>query len=79
MSSFKKKKNELILIDLNPRHIFGLSKSLIVYNQITTMSNQDDLIADMGALMSRENDLQNDLPLFQPSEVKDPEERIKVD
>ena len=42
------------------------------------MNNHDDLIADMGALMSSENDLQNDLPLFQPSEVTDPEERIKV-
>jgi hypothetical protein len=32
----------------------------------------------MGALMSGDNDPQNDLPLFQPSEVTDPEERIKV-
>ena len=39
------------------------------------MSNQDDLIADMEALMGSGNDL----PVFQPSEeVSDPEERIKV-
>ena len=42
------------------------------------MNNHDELIADMGALMSGDNDPQNDLPLFQPSEVTDPEERIKV-
>jgi len=42
------------------------------------MNNPDELIADMGALMSGDNDPQNDLPLFQPSEVTDPEERIKV-
>ena len=39
------------------------------------MSNQDDLIADMEALMGSDNDL----PVFQPSEeVSNPEERIKV-
>jgi len=43
------------------------------------MSNQDDLIADMEALMSMEFHSENDLPVFQPSEeVSDPEERIKV-
>jgi len=42
------------------------------------MNNDDELIANMGALMSGDNDPQNDLPLFQPSEVTDPEERIKV-
>jgi hypothetical protein len=44
------------------------------------MSYQDDLIDDMESLMTckSENDLQNDLPLFQPSVVSDPEKRLKV-